>query len=91
MFWFENHHDTYTPFSYKIKKVIAKTEQLQKKLPKKAENLSRKFWILSICTLTQFGNKKKIMSIAALLQAAEYLERRDRGKFCVELNDIILV
>lgn len=33
---------------------------------------------MSICTLTQFGNKKKIMSIAALLQAAEYLERRDR-------------
>lgn len=31
------------------------------------------------------------MSIAALLQAAEYLERRDRGKLCVKLNYLILL
>ena len=30
---------------------------------------------------SKIDNKTKIMSIAALLQAAEYLERRDRGKF----------
>ena len=51
---------------------------------RKREKISTQ--IIFIIQSTHTKKKKVVkMSIAALLQAAEYLERRDRGKSCLHL------